>query len=105
MLAIALLWVASLYVVFSLAPAPPAEDPGLSALLLSIGFDASLLATIAGFSIARRWGLLASAAGGGMLLIGAGLCSLGGHTGGWLLAQYVTGATILGISWAAFRRY
>ena len=105
MLAIAALWVVSLYVVFSLAPAPTAADPSLSAELVGIGFELSVLATIAGFALLRRWGLLASAAGGVVFLIGAGLCSLGGHTGGWLVAQYVTGAAILGVSQAAFRRF
>jgi hypothetical protein len=105
MLAIAALWVVSLYVVFSLAPAPTGEDPTLSAELVGVGFELSVLATIAGFALLRRWGLLASAAGGVVFLIGAGLCSLGGHTGGWLVAQYVTGAAILGVSQAAFRRF
>ena len=105
MLAIAALWVVSLYVVFSLAPAPTTGDPSLSAELVGIGFELSVLATIAGFVALRRWGLLASAAGGVVFLIGAGLCSLGGHTGGWLVAQYVTGAAILGVSQAAFRRF
>ncbi|MBT8165582.1 MAG: hypothetical protein HKO63_05115 [Acidimicrobiia bacterium] len=105
MLAVAVLWAVSLYVVFSLAPAPPAEDPSAAAVLVGLGFELSLLATIAGFVILRRWGLLASAGGGVVLLVGAGLCSLGGHTGGWLVAQYVTGAAIFGVSWAAFRRF
>lgn len=105
MLAVAALWAASLYVVFSLAPAPTTEDPSTAAVLVGLGFEVTLLATIAGFAILRRWGLLASAAGGVVFLIGAGLCSLGGHTGGWLVAQYVTGAAILGVSQAAFRRF
>jgi hypothetical protein len=105
MLAVAALWIVSLYVVFSLAPAPATEDPSLSAQLVSLGFELSVLATIAGFVVLRRWGLLASAAGGVVFLVGAGLCSLGGHTGGWLVAQYVTGAAIFGVSQAAFRRF
>jgi len=104
-LAVAALWAASLYLVFSLAPAPTAEDPSAAAVLVGLGFELSLLATIAGLAILRRWGLLASAAGGVVFLVGAGLCSLGGHTGGWLVAQYVTGAAILGVSQAAFRRF
>ena len=67
--------------------------------------SAAVIGTLAGFAVLQRWGLLASAGGGVVLLIGAGLCSLGGHTGGWLVAQYVTGAAILGISQAAFRRF
>ena len=105
MLAVAALWAASLYVVFSLTPAPTTDDPTLTAVLVGLGFELSLLATIAGLAMLRRWGLLASAAGGVVFLIGAGLCSLGGHTGGWLVAQYVTGAAILGVSQAAFRRF
>ena len=103
-LAVAALWIVSLYVVFSLAPAPEG-DPTTTAILVGIAFDLSLLATLAGFAVLQRWGLLASAFGGGVLLVGAGLCSLGGHTGGWLVAQYVTGAVILGVSQAAFRRF
>ena len=103
-LAVAALWLVSLYVVFSLAPAPTG-DPTATAIAVGIAFDLALIGTLAGFAVLQRWGLLASAGGGVVLLIGAGLCSLGGHTGGWLVAQYVTGAAILGISQAAFRRF
>lgn len=103
-LAVVALWAVSLYVVFSLAPAPTG-DPGTTAIVIGLAFDLSILATLVGFAVLQRWGLLASAGGGAVLLLGAGLCSLGGHTGGWLVAQYVTGATILGVSQAAFRRF
>lgn len=103
-LAVAALWAVSLYVLFSLAPAP-SGDPGATALAIGLALDLSLLAALVGFAVRARWGLLASAAGGGVLLLGAALCSLGGHTGGWLVAQYVTGAMILGVSQAAFRRF
>jgi hypothetical protein len=103
-LAVAALWMVGLYVVFSLAPAPTG-DPSTTAILIGLAFDLALLGMIAGFAVLQRWGLLASAAGGAVLLFGAGLCSLAGHTGGWLVAQYVTGAMILGVSRAAFRRF
>lgn len=103
-LAMAALWVVSLVVVFSIAPAPTG-DPSGTAIAVGVAFDLALLATLAGFAVLQRWGLLASAAGGVVFLVGAGLCSLGGHTGGWLVAQYVTGAAILGASRAAFRRF
>ena len=103
-LAVAALWAVSLYLLFSLAPTP-SGDPGATAVAIGVALDLSLLATLAGFAVKARWGLLASAAGGGVLLLGAALCSLGGHTGGWLVAQYVTGAMILGVSQAAFRRF
>ncbi|NNL70092.1 MAG: hypothetical protein HKO70_09050 [Acidimicrobiia bacterium] len=103
-LAIAALWAVSLYVVFSLAPAPTG-DPSTTAILIGLAFELSILATLTGFVMRQRWGLLASATGGGVLLVGAALCSLGGHTGGWLVAQYVTGAVILGVSQATFRRF
>lgn len=103
-LAVGALWVVSIYVVFSLAPAPTG-DPGTTAILIGLAFDLSVLATLAGFALLQRWGLLASAFGGGVLLVGAALCSLGGHTGGWLVAQYVTGGAILGVSQSAFRRF
>ena len=103
-LAMGALWVVSLFVVFSLAPAP-AADPTATAIAVGVAFDVAILATLAGFAVLQRWGLLASAAGGVVFLVGAGLCSLGGHTGGWLVAQYVTGAAILGVSRAAFRRF
>ncbi len=104
-LAVAALWVVSLYVIFSLAPAPTTDDPTTTAILVGVAFDLSILATVAGFVVLRRWGLLASAVGGAVLLVGAGLCSFAGHTGGWLVAQYVAGAAILGVSRAAFRRF
>ncbi len=103
-LAVAALWIVSLYVVFSLAPAPTG-DPTTLGLAIGMAFDLAVLATLAGFVALRRWGLLTSAVGGVVLLVGAGLCSLGGHTGGWLVAQYVTGAAIFGVSQAAFRRF
>lgn len=103
-LAVAALWVVSLYVVFSLAPVPTG-DPSTTAILVGVAFDLSVIATLAGFTMLQRWGLLTSAIGGGVLLVGAGLCSLGGHTGGWLVAQYVAGAAVFGVSQAAFRRF
>ena len=103
-LAMGALWVVSLFVVLSIAPAPTA-DPSATAIAVGIAFDLTILATLAGFAVLQRWGLLASAAGGVVFLVGAGLCSLGGHTGGWLVAQYVTGAAILVASQAAFRRF
>jgi hypothetical protein len=102
--AVAALWLVSLYVVFSLAPAPTG-DPTATAIAVGVAFDLAVISTLAGFAVMQRWGLLSSAVGGGVLLAGAGLCSLGGHTGGWLVAQYVTGAAILGVSHAAFRRF
>ena len=103
-LAVAALWLVSLYVIFSLAPTPTG-DPTATAIAVGVAFDLALISTLAGFAMLQRWGLLTSAVGGVVLLVGAGLCSLGGHTGGWLVAQYVTGAAILGVSQAAFRRF
>ena len=103
-LAMAALWIVSIFVVFSIAPAP-AADPTATAIAVGVAFDLTVLGTLAGFAVLQRWGLLASAAGGVVFLVGAGLCSLGGHTGGWLVAQYITGAAILGVSQAAFRRF
>lgn len=103
-LAVAALWIVSLYVVFSLAPAP-SSDPDTLAVLVGVAFELSILATLGGFAVLQRWGLLASTVGGGVLLVGAALCSLAGHTGGWLTAQYVTGAMLFGVSQAAFRRF
>ncbi|MDH3606151.1 MAG: hypothetical protein OER12_04060, partial [Acidimicrobiia bacterium] len=80
-------------------------DPTATAIAVGVAFDLTVLGTLAGFAVLQRWGLLASAAGGVVFLVGAGLCSLGGHTGGWLVAQYITGAAILGVSQAAFRRF
>lgn len=103
-LGMAALWVASIVVVYSIAPAPIA-DPTATAIAVGVAFDLAILSTLIGFAVLQRWGLLASAAGGVVFLVGAGLCSLGGHTGGWLVAQYVTGGAILAVSQAAFRRF
>lgn len=103
-LAMGALWIVSLFVIFSIAPQPEG-DPTATAIAVGVAFDLTLLATLAGFAVLQRWGMLASAAGGAVLLVGAGLCSLAGHTGGWLVAQYVAGGAILAVSQAAFRRF
>lgn len=103
-LAVGALWIVSLYIVFSLAPVPTGE-PSTAGLLVGIAFDLSILATLAGFALLQRWGLLASTVGGVVLLVGAAVCSLQGHTGAWLVAQYVSGAAILGVSRESYRRF
>jgi hypothetical protein len=40
----------------------------------------------------------------GVMLAAAALCSLGGHTGAWLVAQYLAAATLFVVGRAAFRQ-
>ncbi len=100
-LAVGILWVAMLGFVFSITPAPEGE-PSAFAVTVSVIFELALIATLAGLVALRRWGLLASVGAAGIMLGMAALCSLGGHTGGWLVAQYVASGTLLVAGRAAY---
>ena len=100
------LWVGFMAAVWALAPASSGtEELSLTAEIVSTVFWMTLLVAVAGLAGLRRWGLAASAFGGVVLLGASALCSLGGHTGSWLVSQYLAGAVILGASRAALRRF
>ena len=82
----------------------PTGDPAALDLTVSLLFELALIGTLAGLVTMRRWGLLASLGAAGLMLASAGLCSLGGHTGTWLVAQYVAAATLFVVSRAAYRQ-
>jgi hypothetical protein len=92
--------------VWALAPAGSGtEELSLTAEIVSTILWLTMLVTVAGLAGLRRWGMAASAVGGVALLGASALCSLAGHTGSWLVAQYLAGVVILGSSRAAFRRF
>ncbi len=101
---VALTWVAGLWAVLSLAPPVDPNEP-VSLLGILIG-DLTLLALVAGavgLGMRRRWGLAAALFGGGVLLFGAVACQLTGHSGTWLAAQYVAGASLAAFSWGGLK--
>ena len=102
-LGLGVLWGVLLALVFSIAPAP-VDDPSVLAVTVSVLFELGLVATLAGLVAMRRWGLLASMGAAVVMLSAAALCSLGGHTGAWLVAQYVAAAALFTVSRAAFRQ-
>ncbi len=103
-LGVALAWIVGLWVVFSLAPAPdPNEAPSLLGLIIGDLLWMSLLVGFVGMGMRRRWGLMASFLGGGVLLFGAVACQLTGHTGTWLAAQYVAGGSLAAFSWGGLK--
>lgn len=102
-LAIGVLWVALVGIVFSLTP-EPVGDPSAVAVGVSVIFELALLGTLAGLVALRRWGLMVSMGAASVMFAAAALCSLGGHTGAWLVAQYVAAATLFVVSRAAFRQ-
>ena len=87
--------------------AAPVADaaPSTTTLVLSGLFEAAMLLTLGGMLTARKWGLLPSMAMGGLLMGGSVLCWIGGHTGSAILAQFVIGGGMLGVSREAFRRF
>ena len=50
-----------------------------------------LFGAAAGLSLRRRWGLLATIGAGVTMMIAASLCYLMGHTGAWIVIQFVAG--------------
>ncbi|MEE9472987.1 MAG: hypothetical protein V3V82_03280 [Acidimicrobiia bacterium] len=102
-LAVGILWVVLVGLVFSIAP-EPVGDPTAVAVTVSVMFELALMGTLAGLLALRRWGLLVSMGAAGVMLAAAALCSLGGHTGAWLVAQYLAAATLFVVGRAAFRQ-
>ena len=101
-LAVGVLWIALIGLIFSITPAP-VGDPSTFAVTVSVLFELALIGTLAGLVAMRRWGLLASMGAAVVMLAAAALCSVGGHTGAWLVAQYVAAATLFVVGRAAFR--
>lgn len=87
--------------------AAPVADaaPSATTVVLSVLFEVSMLLALGGLLAARKWGLLPSMAMGGLLMGGSVLCWVGGHTGAAILAQFVIGTGMLGVSREAFRRF
>ena len=102
-LAVGVLWIALIALIFSISPAPVGE-PSALAVTVSVLFELALIGTLVGLVTMRRWGLLASMGAAVVMLAAAALCSLGGHTGAWLVAQYVAAATLFVVGRAAFRQ-
>ena len=102
-LGVGLLWIVLVGLILSIAP-EPVGNPSAFAVTGSVVFELALLATLAGLLAMRRWGLLASMGAAVVMLGAAALCSLGGHTGAWLVAQYVAAATLFVVGRTAFRQ-
>ncbi len=97
-------WVASLIVLEVVSPAPdPTAVMSASALALSTAFTLTLGWLIVGLVGRARHGLGASILGGGLLAVGAVMCSLAGHTGLWIPTQLVMGLGLIGLSMRALR--
>ncbi len=97
-------WIVVLAVTMGLEPAADPDAPiSATQLIVSMSFMYGLLGMFAGMAVRRRWGLLSSLFAGGVLL-GAGLlCLAAGHSGMWLAAQVVGGASMAAVSVGALR--
>ena len=90
--AAAVAWVVFVSMSFAVQPAPdPGTQPSATAELLSLLFTGALLAGIAGLGTLRRWGLVASMAGGLVMIAASIFCYVGGHTGAWIAIQLAAG--------------
>jgi hypothetical protein len=85
-------WVFFIAVTEAVAPPPdPDAAPGALAVSISLVFTLALFGAIAGLAMRQRWGLWATAAGGGLLVFGSLVCFAGGHTGLTPLVQLGSG--------------
>ena len=98
-------WVVFFGISYSVQPPMPDPPPAPDALSLSISLVlmVTMLAAITGLGLRRRWGALASIAGGGVLMLGATTCYLTGHTGSWIAIQFAAGLGLAAVAAAAFR--
>ena len=101
---VGILWVALVALIYSISPVPTG-DPSAMAVTVSVVFELALLGTLAGLVAMRRWGLLASVGAAGAMFVAAAMCSLGGHTGAWLVAQYVAAGTLFTVGRVAYQRF
>ncbi len=103
-LGLGLTWTVIVGISWATAPPPDPADPiTATAYVLSLVFLIALMATAVGIGARRRWGLLASAGGGLLLLGAAAVCLAGGHSGAELYGQLVSGAALTGITVGAWR--
>jgi hypothetical protein len=88
---------------FATAPAPadPAAEPPVIAVLLNTTLQVIWLVMIVGLVRLRRAGALASLAGAGLLLVDAIACPVTGHhdwAAGWSLFQLAGAVVLVGLS-------
>ena len=101
---VTVLWAATLAITFSLEPAAdPDASVSAMAIATSMIFTYAILTTGVGMLLRQRWGLGASLFGGIVMLVAATTCLAGGHSGGWLVAQFVTGGLMTAVSVGALR--
>lgn len=88
----------------------PTADPGAVvdpvSLLISTALWSTMFAALFGLGTRARWGYLATAVGGVVLMAAAASCYAGGHTGTWLVAQAMAGVGLAAtgaISWRVER--
>ncbi len=112
--ALALAWVATLQLVYTLEPAAARNGPAPAwGIALEIAFIAALTATGMGLVGRRRLGLVASVGAVGVALFGAVMCPVSGHhvtVGAWWYAQLAAltalgGASLAGLRWARPRSH
>ncbi|MFQ5968186.1 MAG: hypothetical protein ACE5MI_11345 [Acidimicrobiia bacterium] len=90
-----LAWI--VFLPISLAAQPPVDPAApVSALaeVVALVFTLMLFGSVAGLTLRRRWGLLATIGGGVTMMTAASLCYLTGHTGTWIAIQLVAGIGI-----------
>lgn len=85
-------WVFFIAITEATTPPPdPDVAPGALAVAITLAFTMALFAAIAGLAMRQRWGLWATAVGGGILVFGSLVCFAGGHTGLTPLVQLASG--------------
>lgn len=97
--ALVVAWVAAIGVLEAIAPT---ADPNavLSAweISLSVLYTFAIMGAAVGLLSRVRFGAMASILGGGVMVAGSVTCWMGGHIGSWIMAQFVAGLAIAGLS-------
>lgn len=103
--AVGVVWFGLLLLLDGIAAPVADAAPSTATVVLSVLFEVAMLLALGGLLATRKWGLLPSMAMGGLLMGGSVLCWVGGHTGAAILAQFVIGIGMFGVSREAFRRF
>jgi uncharacterized membrane protein len=102
-------WLVLLTIGIAVEP-PPANPNAVEPWYVTAAATVLLLAlatTFAGFWLRRRWGMAASLAGSGMLLLSTVMCPVSGHhtqVGAWWVVQLGCGLGLAAVSARGLRR-
>lgn len=85
-------WLTFLGIVIAVQPAVDPEAPvDPVSMFVSLALWSTMFGALFGLGARARWGYLATAAGGVLLMGAAAACFAGGHTGAWIVIQTLAG--------------